>query len=168
MTPSGNLDGAASETLRRTLAMRIAERNRLRELRAERLARLQGAAVPAAEAGPVRLPASDAAQDALEHFLRALAGGLAGLPPEPAAPPAAVLHFQRPEPSPPAGDLDRLPGAGPGLIWVLERAGLRSLADLAPLAAEDLAARLGPLGRLVPAETWIAAARAAADPAPAP
>jgi hypothetical protein len=51
---------------------------------------------------------------------------------------------------------------GPGLIWALERAGLRSLADLAPLAPGELAARLGPVGRLVPAEAWIAVAHEAA------
>ena len=44
----------------------------------------------------------------------------------------------------------------------MERAGLRRLADLAPLEPRELATRLGPLGRLVPAQSWIAAARAAA------
>ena len=76
---------AAPEAARQTLAMRIAERNRLRELRAERLARLRPAnpAAPAADAPPRRIAAgrirarpTDAAQDALEDFLRALTGGL--------------------------------------------------------------------------------------------
>jgi predicted flap endonuclease-1-like 5' DNA nuclease len=133
---------------RQTLAMRLAERNRQRELRAERLARLRP--------GP---DAADAAEAALEGFLRALTGDR---PPPPAPAPAsesgAVLRFQRPE----ASDLARLPGVGPGLIWAMERAGLRRLADLAPLEPRELAARLGPLGRLVPAQSWIAAARAAA------
>jgi predicted flap endonuclease-1-like 5' DNA nuclease len=107
-------------------------------------------------------------------------------PRETPRPAAEVLHFHRPVPvdpvpdppaaeaeaSPepeaipaktpvPASDLDRLPGVGPGLLWALGQAGITRLADLAPLAPEDLAARLGPLGRLVPAATWIAAARAA-------
>lgn len=60
-----------------------------------------------------------------------------------------------------ACDLDRLPGAGPGLVWALRRAGIARLPDLALLAPEALAARLGPLGRLVPAARWIEAARAA-------
>lgn len=60
-----------------------------------------------------------------------------------------------------ACDLDQLPGVGPGLIWALRRAGIARLADLAPLAPEALAARLGPLGRLVPAARWIETARAA-------
>lgn len=60
-----------------------------------------------------------------------------------------------------ACDLDRLPGAGPGLVWALRRAGIARLADLALLAPEALAARLGPLGRLVPAARWIETARAA-------
>ena len=63
---------------------------------------------------------------------------------------------------PPETDLDRLPGAGPGLVGALRRAGLARLADVAPLAPEALAARLGPIGRLVPAEAWVAAAREAA------
>ena len=159
---------------RQTLATRIAERNRLRALRAERLARLHpGAPETVAEAvaaaarprpaPPDRALASDAAQDALEHFLRALTGGLAAAPQAPPPEAAAVLHFQRPEPAAAVApcDLGRLPGAGPDLVWALQRAGLCRLADLAPLAAEDLAARLGPLGRLVPTETWIAVAQAA-------
>ena len=140
-------------------ASRLAERNRLRELRAARLARLRAPASGGADAD---------ADAALTEFLRALTGGPVPEPvPEsgPAPEPGAVLHFQRPGrpegPPEPAGDLGRLPGAGPGLIWALERAGLRSLADLAPLGAEELAARLGPIGRLVPARSWIDAAREA-------
>ncbi|HMR51734.1 MAG TPA: hypothetical protein PKA33_04510 [Amaricoccus sp.] len=160
---------------RRTLAQRLAQRNRLRAERAERLARLHER--PGHIAGP---PAAAADDDgaALEDFLRALTGGLRSEAPAVLPPPGAVLPFQRPSTdippeasaAPPAAapaaaakapDLDRLPGAGPGLVWALERAGLRCLADLAPLAPEDLAARLGPLGRLVPAASWIAAARRA-------
>jgi predicted flap endonuclease-1-like 5' DNA nuclease len=142
---------------RQTLAMRLAERERQRAERAERLARLKPAVT-----GASALPAADDAEAALAEFLRALTGGLRPEP-TPVPVPAAVLHFQRPEtaPEPEPSDLDRLPGAGPGLIWALERAGLRRLADLAPLAPAELAARLGPLGRLVPAQSWIEAARAA-------
>jgi len=148
---------------RQTLAMRLAERERQRNERAERLARLRPAAAPAA----------DDAEAALEEFLRALTGGggPAAAPaeapePAPAPEPAAVLHFQRPEMVPtPETDLDRLPGAGPGLVGALRRAGLARLADVAPLAPEALAARLGPIGRLVPAAAWVAAAREAAPPA---
>lgn len=82
----------------------------------------------------------------------------------PAAPaaPGRVLSFQgsaaRRSPDP-ACDLDRLPGTGPGLIWALRHAGVDDLAVLAAFEPEDLAARLGPLGRLVPARAWIATAR---------
>ena len=65
--------------------------------------------------------------------------------------------------APAACDLDRLPGAGPGLVWALRRAGLRRLAEVAALEEVELATRLGPLGRLVPAAAWIATARAGTD-----
>ena len=105
----------------------------------------------------------DTAEAALEDFLRALTGDLPPLPEGPPVEPGELLPFQRPAEAAPRtpGDLDRLPGVGPGLIWALERAGIARLADLAPLAPSELAARLGPLGRLIPAERWIALAREA-------
>lgn len=204
-------EGAAAP--RQTLAMRLAERSRMRAQRAERLARLR----PGPEAGPlapvappvavpVPLPAAGDAEAALEDFLRALTGGVPLPPAQSETEPAAVLPFQRAEAErstaedaaaasdaasdsglaaalreiapqaaargetggatgaartvPPA-DLDRLPGVGPGLVGALERAGLARLADIAPLAPAELAARLGPIGRLVPTESWVATARAA-------
>ena len=172
--PSPETRDQAGETTRPTLAARLAERSRQRALRAERLARLRpptGAAAPA-----------DEAEAALQEFLRALTGDLppASLPP-PAA--AAVLAFQRPASADGVGDgsgvetaggmagaaaaaaagisdLESLPGVGPNLVWALEQAGIGCLADLVPLAPAELAHRLGPLGRLVPAASWIAAARA--------
>jgi predicted flap endonuclease-1-like 5' DNA nuclease len=122
------------------------------------------------------------ASAALEEFLQALSD-VAGPAPE-MTEPAAVLRFQRPAgPSEPIGslpgspatarrakgdaepiaapicDLHLLHGAGPGLIWALQRAGIACLAEMAPLAPDALADRLGLLGPLVPAERWIAAAR---------
>lgn len=151
---------------RPTLAARLAERSRQRALRAERLARLRP---PASVAAGPAAASSDEAETALQEFLRALTGDLpAAAPAQAAAEPAEVLSFQRPER--PAGipeasavavsDLERLPGVGPNLVWALEQAGIGCLADLAPLTPEDLVARLGPIGRLVPAAGWIAAARA--------
>ena len=130
-----------------TLASRLAERNRQRALRAERLARL-------------RPPASEDAEAALEDFLRALTGKVAPAA-EPSPTDSGAERQHRAGQREPATDLARLPGAGPGLIWALERAGVMSLAALAALEAQDLAARLGPIGRLVPAEAWIATAREA-------
>ena len=72
--------------------------------------------------------------------------------PAPAAAPALA------DPLPAAG-LAQLPGAGPGLLWALDRAGITDIADLAGLAPEALAERLGPIGRLIPAARWIEAAR---------
>lgn len=201
------------DTARRTLAMRIAHRNRLR---AERLARLHAPAtaagtdhaapeVPAAvaataparqaeisRAGPEEAPVVEAmtlvqteaaapppasggsdASDALEEFLRVLSSAAPGsVAQAPAVQvPAEVLRFQRPGPeavdeggyieplAAPVCDLDRLRGAGPGLIWALQRTGIACLDDLARLEPAALVTRLGALGRLVPAATWIETAR---------
>ena len=57
-------------------------------------------------------------------------------------------------------DLERLPGAGPGLVWALRRAGVPDLAALAACAPAPLAERLGPIGRLIDLEAWTAFARA--------
>ena len=145
---------------RQTLAMRLAARNGQRELRAARLARLRAAA------GPDGGGDDDAA---LEDFLRALAGatrpGTAARRPLPAG---EVLPFQAaPAPDPglrPRPAARRRPRPRPAL----RRAGLSRLADVAGLAPQELAVRLGPIGRLIPAERWIAAARAAAAPAAGP
>lgn len=203
---------------RPTLAARLAERSRLRAIRAERLARLRPPASPgppdslsaspppassppasvqsasvqsasvqsasvqseATRPAPIRsgaVPADDAAETALQEFLRALTGDLPSPAPAERAEAAEVLSFQRPAPAPeiapalmPAimgdqassvSELERLPGVGPNLVWALEQAGVGCLADLASLAPEELVDRLGPIGRLVPAAGWIAAARAA-------
>jgi predicted flap endonuclease-1-like 5' DNA nuclease len=154
----------------------MAEQSRLRAERAERLARLVPARTGRSEAAaaPADLepaPADDPdAAAALEEFLRSLTQGLSGQPPRAAAEaaaPAAGLRFERP-PSPEGDgrakaapcDLERLEGVGPGLVWALRRAGIRDLAGMAALEPAGLAARLGPIGRLVPAEAWIASARA--------
>ncbi len=58
-------------------------------------------------------------------------------------------------------------GVGPGLAWALGRAGIADLAALAALEPGELVARLGPLGRLIPARAWIEAARETVGAAPA-
>lgn len=133
----------------------------LRAERLARLARLRPVGAPEPEARPelrgeIRAEREEA-DAALEEFLRALTGG--GAPERradiPAAPPAATGMAPGP-----VCDLDRLPGAGPGLIWALRRAGLTRLSDLVALDERELVARLGPIGRLLPAADWIALARA--------
>ena len=59
-------------------------------------------------------------------------------------PPAALV----------AGDLDRLPGAGPGLIWMLRQCGIFTLADLAACDAAALGARLGLVGQILDVSLW--------------
>lgn len=147
------------ENDRATLALRLAERNRLRAGGGE-------------EAGS---PDEPDPAEALADFLRVLTEGFG----ETAPPglPAAAASDTVPEPVPDqiratvvplarpgqagASDLDRLPGAGPGIVWVLQREGIGRLADLARLEAGEVAGRLGPLGRLVPLGDWISFAREA-------
>jgi predicted flap endonuclease-1-like 5' DNA nuclease len=90
--------------------------------------------------------------------------------PAPVPDPPAFLATPAPEADPEqeaaagTGGLDHLPGMGPGLLWALGRAGITDLATLAALDPGEFADRLGPIGRLVPARAWIAAARAAREP----
>lgn len=192
--PGSHPDFSSEETAPRlsaqlTLALRIAQRNRLRALRAERLARLRPVEIePEASQKSgfgvidVHAPAQDiaprpwdpaegqAADEALENFLRDLPIEAPAAPEAPAEA-AEVLPFERlvaETIDPPARisevekacDLGRLAGTGPGLIWALRRGGVHDLETLADMTEEDLVARLGPLGRLVPARAWIATARA--------
>lgn len=138
-------------TPRLTLAMRLAERNSLRERRAVRLAHLRSA--NASASSPVPHGTS-----ALEVYLPACARPEAR--PE-AGPEAGPEAFRNPDPPDPVvlDELTRLPGVGPGLAALLRRAGIVRLADLQRLDPAALAARLGPIGRLIPAARWIATAR---------
>jgi predicted flap endonuclease-1-like 5' DNA nuclease len=61
--------------------------------------------------------------------------------------------------APPPGDLPDIPGVGPGLVWMLQSAGVRSLEDLARAEAQDLAARLGSISRLLDLDYLIGFAR---------
>ena len=204
MTTTGDATKAAAGELRLpTLALHLAERNRLRAERAARLARLRaatpedaaadpgagieaapGSALPgsAAQAAPdAEASASETRAAALEALLRDLAGAPASASAASAGatPAAEILHFARgtdaartapprapdgdPDPDGDGdfGDLGRLPGAGPGLVAMLRRERLGSLAAVAALSPAALAARLGPAGRLVPLEAWIDTARQA-------
>ena len=154
--------------------------DRMRAMRAERLARLRAGTpaqvvpmpqpltaraeivpgpapesasepAPAFAPGPAPEPeAEPEAEAALREFLRALLGDEAPVAEAPAEP---VVE---------GSELARLPGAGPGLVAALRRAGLTSLAAVAGLEPSELAGRLGPIGRLVPAPAWVAAALAEA------
>ncbi len=55
-----------------------------------------------------------------------------------------------------ASDLNRLPGAGVGLVWLLSQCGIRSLADLAAADGPELSRELGLIGQLVDVDSWIA------------
>ncbi len=188
---SGEVMGEAGEiaALRRARAERLARlraaggaEEGLRAIPAEigAAAARTGEALPPDHAGE---PSS-----ALDEFLRALGAATGDTPPggmaEAASLPgqaAEVLPFQRADrvagrgadrgarsetgtrtgPRAPRSDLDRLPGAGPGLVWALGRAGIDRLAGLAEATPEALSERLGPLALLVDLGGWIRFARAA-------
>lgn len=85
------------------------------------------------------------------------------------APPPITAEVGAAHRHPPAGaagcDLDRLPGAGPGLVWMLRQAGVRDLGDLAQADADALAGQLGLVGRLIDIGAWIAQARSMVETA---
>lgn len=83
--------------------------------------------------------------------------------PDPVVQETAPSGLAAPETSAPerALDLARLPGAGPGLIWMLNECEIHSLSDLAAADCTDLTARMGLAGRILDLGGWIAFARAA-------
>ena len=83
--------------------------------------------------------------------------------PDPAVQEIAPSDLAAPGTSAPerALDLARLPGAGPGLIWMLNECEIHSLSDLAAADCTDLTARMGLAGRILDLGGWIAFARAA-------
>lgn len=59
-----------------------------------------------------------------------------------------------------AAELQSLPGIGPGLIWMLQKAGISTLADLAEADVEALARELGAVSALLDVGYWVDCARA--------
>lgn len=55
----------------------------------------------------------------------------------------------------PARSLFLLPGAGPGLVWMLGQVGIETLDDLSRADAKVLSARLGIVGQILNVEAWI-------------
>ncbi len=60
---------------------------------------------------------------------------------------------------PTESDILSLPGAGPGLVWMLQRSGVQNLADLAAANPATLRRTLGLVGELLDIDWWIAVAR---------
>lgn len=52
-------------------------------------------------------------------------------------------------------DLSRLPGAGVGLIWMLQRCNIHSLSDLAAADVDALSEKLGLVGQILNVQAWI-------------
>lgn len=62
--------------------------------------------------------------------------------------------------APTADDLAELPGAGPGLVWMLRSVGIESLSDLAAADSASLGARLGTIATILDLDYWIDFAKA--------
>ena len=60
-------------------------------------------------------------------------------------------------------DLFRLPGAGAGIVWILQQCGVHSLSDLAQTDADELSAKLGVVGHILNIKPWIKFAEEAED-----
>ena len=61
-----------------------------------------------------------------------------------------------------ASDLNCLPGAGIGLVWLLRKCGIEDMAALARSNPEELAEKLGNVGQLISLQKWIDHAKAEA------
>lgn len=81
----------------------------------------------------------------------------------------ALQPVERPGPSPasavtpdpdPNSDLFALPGAGSGLVWMLQNAGVGTMRELADADPEALSQRLGLIGQILDIGHWIDFARA--------
>jgi hypothetical protein len=102
---------------------------------------------PVATPDPHEVAKTVEARDA--HHDRIAADGLEGVPPPPPEQPAP----------PPACNLADIPGVGPGLVWMLQSAGVQSLDDLARAEAHVLSERLGSISRLLDLDYLIDFAR---------
>ena len=60
----------------------------------------------------------------------------------------------------PTSDLACLPGAGPGLIWMLNACDVHSLSDLAAEDPAELTEKLGVVGPIINVEHWVTLAKA--------
>lgn len=59
--------------------------------------------------------------------------------------------------------LAELPGAGPGLIWMLTECQIHSLGDLSQQSAAELSSKLGVVGQIIDVATWIDFAKGKTD-----
>lgn len=80
-----------------------------------------------------------------------------GDPVEPNAPP---MDASQPDvTADPNSDLFELPGAGAGMIWMFQKCGIHSLAELSKADPDTLSAQLGVVGHILNIEPWIEYAR---------
>ncbi|MEL7178975.1 MAG: hypothetical protein AAFN63_04010 [Pseudomonadota bacterium] len=60
-------------------------------------------------------------------------------------------------------ELAQLPGAGPGLVWMLGQCGVTTMAQLAQEEAQSLSTKLGVVGQILDVSQWISFAQKDAE-----
>ncbi|MFW5881148.1 MAG: hypothetical protein ACOCTP_01340 [Roseicyclus sp.] len=113
---------------------------------------------PSPETGETATPPEPLGERRTEPHAEAEALAPAADAPDPKADPQAEPVSFSPQETP--SDLAELPGAGPGLVWLLQECGVTSLSELATADAADLSRRLGLVGQLLDLDHWIEHARA--------
>ncbi len=126
----------------------------------------EGAAAPSVALEPSQEPEVEAAEEAVstDAPLEELSKPEPVLEAEePLAPVPDIAAAEETAMTPLIGrpDLARLPGAGPGLIWMLNECEIHTLSDLAAADCTALTARMGLAGRILDLGGWIAFARSA-------
>lgn len=64
-----------------------------------------------------------------------------------------------PDPEAVESELLKLPGSGPGLVWMLEKCGVSSMEDLATADSERLKSEMGLVAKILDLDYWIDFAR---------
>lgn len=120
---------------------------------------------PVSQAPEPSAPRASAAADGLMPSWEPQHTPAATVAPDPVDPPTGGTTAVQP-PVPGQGqarDLMDLPGVGAGLVWLLSRCGVHTLADLARADAARLEQDLGLVGQLLDLPSWIDLARQAVE-----
>lgn len=91
-------------------------------------------------------------------------GGIAGLHTSDESTAGEIVTMTETIPAMPNSDLRNLPGAGPGLLWMLQQCDIHTLQDLAETEAAVLVPKLGLVGQILNVEIWLDYAKKSQQP----